>query len=144
MSGEEKGDVGSGAGGGGGLPRDFSGVLFGVFGLVCLGVIGVVFANFAGVAAYFAGCLSPLWFDVVFTLVLAAVAGALFLIRARYPIHYAIMELMFGLASAWVAVQMIYVDRAQWAVVVGALYLLVRGCDNLEKGLVKRKEGRAG
>src|SRR2546423_8772648 len=67
---------------------------------------------------------------LIITVLLVALALGLFWLREKRRLLYGMIELCFGISSIWDAVGQARLDHAKWAVVAGAIYLVVRGLDN--------------
>ncbi|SIO34396.1 hypothetical protein SAMN05444166_3946 [Singulisphaera sp. GP187] len=84
------------------------------------------------------GILSAWWGRLLLTVAALFAACVLFYIREVYRFRYALMELMFGLVSTWYSISALTTEPKQWPVVIGAMYLVVRGLDNLKTGHLQR------
>lgn len=71
---------------------------------------------------------------------LFGVGYGLFWLKAQHLMWYAVLEIGFGLASSWVAVQRAktHVGLPEFIVVVGATYLISRGLENQRKARDER------
>jgi hypothetical protein len=65
-------------------------------------------------------------------------ACVLFYIREANRLRYALMELAFALVSMWYSVSTLTKEPRQWPVIIGVMYLIVRGLDNLKEGYKRR------
>jgi hypothetical protein len=106
--------------------------------LTMLGVIGL------GLRSIFTASHAALGEDGVFWAALL-LGFALFFVRQRLAVLYAFIELSFGGVVAGVAALRLYIQTAPvssndafalYTVLIGALYVLVRGWDNLTKSIV--------
>jgi len=75
---------------------------------------------------------SSLLRDAVVTFAVVTIGIALFLVKTRWLLHYARVEIAFAIASAWAAADRLpaVAGSAAWPVLVGSAYLFVRGLDN--------------
>jgi hypothetical protein len=76
-------------------------------------------------------------------------AGAVaYVIRAKRRIFYAILEIMFGILAVWILIPINLEEKygfpngISWFGVMAGVYVIVRGLDNLEKGLEVYEAGR--
>ena len=112
--------------------KDATFAIFSFIGLITL------FYSFSSILENVLFMLSG-WIGKLF-LVCTAIAAAcvLFLIRETNRYRYALLELTFAIVSSWYSVTTLTNDSSQWPVFVGALYLIVRGLDNLKEGYNRR------
>jgi Na+/proline symporter len=76
----------------------------------------------------------------IITGALLVVASGMFWLRQNRRLLYGSIELCFGGMSIWQAVDQAHIDHGRWAVVIGAVYLVVRGCDNFVTGFKEYRE----
>jgi hypothetical protein len=71
------------------------------------------------------------------TFVIAAVAGTLFSVKVYQPVIYGLVEVFFGVAVAALTMYRLGDTIAPFEVVslIAAVYFVVRGFDNLKKGI---------
>ena len=106
-------------------------VLFGILSLI--GLV-TVFQNANYVTLLILDVLSPWWGRLLLTFIAFVAAIALFYVREANRLRYALMELAFGVVSTWYSISALTIGPGKWPVVVAAIYLIVRGFDNLKTG----------
>jgi hypothetical protein len=109
-----------------------------ILAILCFVGLITVFQNATSYLAYILNIFSGWPGRLFLTANALFVAFLLFYIREHNRSLYALMELTFALISMWYAVSTITKDPKQWPVVIGAMYLFVRGLDNLLEGYKRR------
>lgn len=79
-----------------------------------------------------------LWTKLVFLIVLLGLSLFLFVCREKYQELYGLTEVAFGCVTAWSALPRLAEDHANWPLLLGAMYINVRGLDNWRKGRLAR------
>jgi hypothetical protein len=105
-----------------------------------LSLIGLI-TVFQHAPPFFLWALATLsgWPGRILLAIIAIVAACvLYYIREANRLYYALMEVTFALVSTWYSVSTLTREPAQWPVVVGSMYLIVRGLDNLKEGYKRR------
>lgn len=69
---------------------------------------------------------------------LAAVGVLFYWLRGRFPLAYGLIEIYAALATMWVAIATEADLGTRVLALLGAVYIMVRGLDNLDKGLPKQ------
>lgn len=78
--------------------------------------------------------LSNPFYRVIAVLVAMAIAWLLLMIKARWLIAYGLMETAFGVATLYDNATDFSQDKVSFLVMFAAMYILVRGFDNLRTG----------
>jgi hypothetical protein len=112
--------------------RDF------VFGLLSIIGLITVFQFASNNIIPFLGILSVWWGRLLLSAAAIAAACALFYVRETDRFRYALMELAFAVVSTWYSAATLAKEPKQWPVVIAAIYLIVRGLDNLKEGHKRR------
>ena len=75
--------------------------------------------------------------ELVGSCLVCGVGVCLFWLREHHATKYALTEFSFAFATAWTTIERAsdVRDISTWLGLSGAAYLIVRGCDNLAKGL---------
>lgn len=106
-------------------------LFFKVIGGLCLGIAGVfAFLNLDRIVE-----TVSVWGTLI---ILAAVAFGLYAIRGRFPLMYGMAEILVGFATAastFVPGRSSPVGPKNFFAVLGGVYIVVRGLDNVGKGL---------
>lgn len=105
-----------------------------LFAILCFIGLITVFQAAPHVAYLILNAMSSWWGRLLLTFAALIIASVLFYIREYDRFLYALMELAFGLVSTWYAVSTLTSDPTGWPVVIGAMYLIVRGLDNFKHG----------
>lgn len=71
------------------------------------------------------------------TVVVILVSGFLFYMKENHTVKYGLIETTFAAGSASAAVKSAMNGGASWLLVLGAMYVVVRGLDNINKGVEK-------
>ena len=79
---------------------------------------------------------------LIISVLALSLAGLLFWLRETRRMFYGAIEVCFGVVSIWVALDVATLDYAKWVAVITAVYLVVRGLDNLVSGYRIRRELR--
>jgi hypothetical protein len=82
--------------------------------------------------------------QLLVSLLLLAIGIGLFWLREKRRIVYGLMETCFAIVPVHQAVGVAIGNREQWAIVVTALYVLVRGLDNIKTGYTSYPQAGAG
>jgi hypothetical protein len=78
---------------------------------------------------------------VLVTVGIIAVGCGLYWLRCTRRVMYALLELGFGMATAWTAVGIAWNGGlAAYGAVGGSVYLIVRGLDNLDAGFIEQQK----
>ena len=76
---------------------------------------------------------------------IAALGSATFWLKYKAPLAYGWVEIMVGAAVGWVGLHMIGLDfsfenGSKWFTMLGGIYIVVRGLDNIKKYLDERSK----
>ena len=89
------------------------------------------------------GLISKSWINLIGVVLIGGVGIALYKLRQSFRIFYGLLEVAFALVYGWFAI-----DKAtgpngylETVGVVGAVYLVVRGADNISSGWLAYVEG---
>ena len=81
--------------------------------------------------------ISQFWINLCGVVSVLVLGVALYWFRLRKRIHYGIVEVTFALASAWYGINKIATTGyAESITVIAAVYLVVRGVDNIREGFI--------
>lgn len=79
--------------------------------------------------------LSQFWINLIGIFAIALVGIGLYLVRERWRVYYGVIEVAFALAYGWYSISKVttvgYVESLS---VIAAIYLVVRGIDNIMVG----------
>lgn len=93
------------------------------------------------VYGFFVSFLSEFWANLIGLLIVISIGMGLYFIREKQRIFYGWLEIVFALISGWYGVsKMATAGFAEAISVVAAIYLMVRGIDNIMEGRKKQLE----
>lgn len=101
-----------------------------------VGIMIGIALSFAAVAAWLKfDWITSHWRSWAFLIVAILGGPILFLIRTRFQLSYGVLEVVVGLGAIFNTYRDTVYDAAFVLQVLGGLYVVVRGLDNMEKGL---------
>jgi threonine/homoserine/homoserine lactone efflux protein len=104
--------------------------------IACLLLVNIALVVFAIVFDKLMKSLGVRWWrDLVGTLTILIFGIALYRLREKRRMYYAVFEISFALVSTWISINNIE-DRPNmttWIALAGAVYLIIRGIDNYNK-----------
>jgi len=93
-----------------------------------------------GFVELFTPYLRTYWLQFLFLSAIVVLSITLFKFRERYRELYGLTELAFGCVSAWLAIPEVIQYNSKWPLIIGSMYINVRGLDNWNQGRAKRLE----
>jgi len=116
------------------------GIFFLLFFLVEVGLFRLAYRYVPEFVELFTPYLRTYWLQFLFLSAIVVLSITLFKFRERYRELYGLTELAFGCVSAWLAIPEVIQYKSNWPLIIGSMYINVRGLDNWNQGRAKRLE----
>lgn len=83
--------------------------------------------------------LSQFWINLIGVVAIFIVGAGLYLVREKWRVTYGILEVGFAMAYGWYAINKVaHVGYVETISIIAAVYLVVRGIDNIKVGRASR------
>jgi hypothetical protein len=106
-----------------------------VIGLITSSISTWTFNNPSRVLGFFSSFLSQFWLNLVGAVLIFPSGAGLYFVRQHWHFTYGCIEIGFALAIGWYAINKVqHVGYGESLSIIAAVYLVVRGLDNVILG----------